>query len=336
MARSHEEITVAIDVGTTKVCTIIAELYDGGVVQVAGVGVSPSKGLHKGLVVNMNEARRSIRESVKKAEETTDREKDAKAEEAKAETATAKPEAAEKAEEKGADAGKEKETEKQTGSGEEAKTAEAAEKEEEKKPKWKPHVGESEVPLNVIVVADADMLSNSFWVQIRQFLGRRFQIPAANNGDFVLNAVENLSGSNDLISLRSRGSAQRPFTRIERMQQAAQEQYKAEEQRLLRKMQETEKKLQELQGAGKPEEGGEAPKTLTPEQKAEVEKFTEELLTTRKALRQVRHNLRKDIDALRNRLNFVNIALVPILVTVVAAGLGAARVRRRRRSVSQD
>jgi len=64
-------IVTAIDVGTTKICTIMAELYDGGVVQVAGVGITPSKGLHKGLVVNMNEAKRSIRDSVRKAEQTS-------------------------------------------------------------------------------------------------------------------------------------------------------------------------------------------------------------------------------------------------------------------------
>jgi len=58
----------AIDVGTTKVCTAIAEANDGGVIRVAGVGITPSKGLHKGLVVNISEAKESIRESVRKAE----------------------------------------------------------------------------------------------------------------------------------------------------------------------------------------------------------------------------------------------------------------------------
>jgi len=58
----------AIDVGTTKVCTTIAEVNDEGPIRVAGVGITPSKGLHKGLVVNITEAKESIRESVKKAE----------------------------------------------------------------------------------------------------------------------------------------------------------------------------------------------------------------------------------------------------------------------------
>ena len=205
----------------------------------------------------------------------------------------------------------------------------------EKEEKSKPHVAESEVPLNLIVVADTDMLSNAFWVQAREFFGRRFTVPVANNGDFVLNAVENLSGTSDLIGLRSRGTARRPFTKVEEMTKSAQEQFQAEEQRLMRQLKEAEKKLIALQGgpAGATQGDAAAQTQLTPEQEAEVEKFTEEMLATRKALRQVRHNLKKDIEGLRNRLSFLNIALVPILVTVAAGGLGAARMRRRRRAV---
>jgi cell division protein FtsA len=65
----RRNVVASIDVGTTKICTIIADVSDGGIPRVVGVGVSPSKGLHKGLVVNINEARESIRESVKKAEQ---------------------------------------------------------------------------------------------------------------------------------------------------------------------------------------------------------------------------------------------------------------------------
>ncbi len=61
-------ILTAIDVGTTKVCTTIAEVNEEGTVRVVGVGVIPSKGLHKGLVVNLSEARVSIQESVRRAE----------------------------------------------------------------------------------------------------------------------------------------------------------------------------------------------------------------------------------------------------------------------------
>jgi len=61
----------SIDVGTTKICTMIAEVDEGGGIRVVGVGVTPCKGLHKGLVVNINEAREPIRESVRIAEQSS-------------------------------------------------------------------------------------------------------------------------------------------------------------------------------------------------------------------------------------------------------------------------
>ena len=67
----RKKILTAIDVGTTKVCTAIAEVNDSGAIRVAGVGITPSQGLHKGLVVNIGEARESIRESIRKAEHSS-------------------------------------------------------------------------------------------------------------------------------------------------------------------------------------------------------------------------------------------------------------------------
>ena len=59
----------AIDVGTTKVCTIMADTDDSGLPRILGVGIVPSQGLQKGLVVNFNEAKQSIRDSVRRAEQ---------------------------------------------------------------------------------------------------------------------------------------------------------------------------------------------------------------------------------------------------------------------------
>ena len=68
MARRNT--VVSIDVGTTKICTTIAEVREGGM-QVVGVGLTTSNGLHKGVVVNINEAKEAIRDSVIKAEQTS-------------------------------------------------------------------------------------------------------------------------------------------------------------------------------------------------------------------------------------------------------------------------
>ena len=64
-------ILTSIDVGTTKVCTTVAEVDDAGGIRVIGAGITPSKGLHKGLVVNINDARESIRESIRRAEQAS-------------------------------------------------------------------------------------------------------------------------------------------------------------------------------------------------------------------------------------------------------------------------
>ncbi len=68
---AKNEVVAAIDVGTTKVCSIVANMGYGDGLQVLGVGVTPSRGLHKGLVVNISEAKQSIRQSVRKAEEAS-------------------------------------------------------------------------------------------------------------------------------------------------------------------------------------------------------------------------------------------------------------------------
>jgi len=63
-----EKTIVGIDVGTTKVCTLIGEVDEADNLCIVGVGVAPSHGLSKGVVVNVDEASKSIAESIEQAE----------------------------------------------------------------------------------------------------------------------------------------------------------------------------------------------------------------------------------------------------------------------------
>jgi gliding motility-associatede transport system auxiliary component len=215
-----------------------------------------------------------------------------------------------------------------------AESGKAAAKEGEKKkeeaPKAPPFIAEATGPMNVILVSDADLLEDRFWVQSREFFGQRVRLPFANNADFVVNAIENLAGGDDLISLRSRGTAQRPFTKIQELQLTAEQKFRAEERELQKKLEDAEKKLAELQ---KKKAEGASDATVDKAVEATAEKFTQEILATRKELRRVQLALREDIESLETWLRFVNIGLIPILVGVVAMGLGAARHRRRRRGM---
>ncbi len=187
------------------------------------------------------------------------------------------------------------------------------------------HLESAAETINVIVVADTDLLSDRFWVQTQNLLGSQILIPTASNGSFVTNAVENLAGSSDLISVRSRGRYVRPFDRVTEIRQAAEERFRQHEQELNQRLAETERRLLELeQGKGAGQEF-----TVTSEQEQEIVRFREEKVRIRKELRDVRHQLRGDIERLETWVKFINIGLVPVLIA--AAGLGVAIWRSRRR-----
>jgi ABC-type uncharacterized transport system involved in gliding motility auxiliary subunit len=199
----------------------------------------------------------------------------------------------------------------------------------------RPHLTESDGPVNVIVVADTDMLADRFWVQAQDFFSQRVVVPTANNGDFVTNALDSLSGSDALISLRSRGVAYRPFERVQALQRAAEQRLRGTELDLQRKLKETQNKLTALQtveGGGEP---GAAPREanviVSPEQQKEIDNFRRELISINRQLRDVQHALRQDIETLEAQLKFINIGLIPIIVGVLAVVIGAVRMARRRR-----
>jgi ABC-type uncharacterized transport system involved in gliding motility auxiliary subunit len=180
--------------------------------------------------------------------------------------------------------------------------------------------------INVVVMADSDIFDDRFWVHIQTLLGKKIAAPFADNAAFVLNSVENLSGSGDLISLRTRESGQRPFTVVRKIQEDAQSQFQAKEKALQQHLNETQQRLHELEQGGETQQGQVG---LTPEQQKEVENFRKDLIDTRIQLRDVQHNLRKDIDALGSELALINIAGVPVLVAVFALLLAAYRRNKR-------
>lgn len=188
-----------------------------------------------------------------------------------------------------------------------------------------PHLMESKEPINVIVVADTDLLQDRFWVQIQSFLGQRLGIPTAANHSFVINALDNLTGSNDLISVRNRGSFSRPFTLVREIQLEAEQQFRQKEQALQERLRATERKIQELQSQKKDQ----TTLILSQAQQEEIDRFRKELLATRKELRGVQHELQKHIEGLEVMVKFFNIGFIPLVITVGGAIISLHRIRWR-------
>jgi ABC-type uncharacterized transport system involved in gliding motility auxiliary subunit len=187
------------------------------------------------------------------------------------------------------------------------------------------HLAESKGDGAIVLVGDTDLLTNRLWVQIQPFFGQKLMNAFANNGDFVINTVDNLSGSSDLISIRGRATSQRPFTTVDDLRRAAEEQFRGKEKELQQRLSETERKLTELNsGKSKDQE-----LILSPEQRAELQKFLDQKVAIRKELRQVRRSLDERIESLGTRLKLVNIGLVPLLVTIAALAFAGWKRRRR-------
>jgi ABC-type uncharacterized transport system involved in gliding motility auxiliary subunit len=188
--------------------------------------------------------------------------------------------------------------------------------------------------IDVVVMADSDIFDDRFWVHVEDLYGKKVAAPVADNMAFVINAVENLTGSGDLISLRTRATNDRPFVFVKQLQADAQAQYQQQADALQVNLTDTENRLKALQQGGSINGQPANANALTPDQKAEIQRFEHVLADTRRQLRDVQHNLRADIDFWGTVLAWINIALVPFLVAIFAVALAILRRRRRARAIA--
>jgi ABC-type uncharacterized transport system involved in gliding motility auxiliary subunit len=180
-------------------------------------------------------------------------------------------------------------------------------------------------PVNIVIVADTDLLLDFMWVQVREMFGQRIAQPFANNGDLVANIVDNLGGSPALIAIRGRASFSRPFERIEALRRTADERLRTKAQELETELHQTEAKLAQLQSQ-RADKGSLA---LSPDEEQELQRFTAEKLRVRRELRETQHGLNVDIDRLGTWLKVLDIGVAPLLVGAAGALLLWRRRRRR-------
>ena len=181
------------------------------------------------------------------------------------------------------------------------------------------HLAEAKQPANIVLVSDADMLSDHNWLNVQDMVGQRLTVPIANNADFAINVLDNLRGGGALAGLRGRGLSVRPFKVIAEMEKSADLAFRSKEQELRQLLAEAEKKIGRLQG----EEGGTT--LLTAAQQAEIDASRASMLDLRRELRDVQRSLREDVETLEWRVRAYNIWLMPVLVALFAIGLAVFR-----------
>ena len=179
--------------------------------------------------------------------------------------------------------------------------------------------------LDLILVSDTDVLSDRLWVQVQNFFGQQVATAFADNGSLLTNLVDYFAGSQDLISVRSRGRFTRPFEVVQSLRREAEAQYLASAEQLQLELNETERQLADLES----QQESDGVLRLSDEQEAALVRFQDEKLRIRKALRDVRHRLDQDIDQLEGHLKLLNIIVLPILLTLMLAMAAWAQLRKR-------
>lgn len=158
---------------------------------------------------------------------------------------------------------------------------------------------------NIVIVANANFLHDHFWASTQNFLGNQIVIPNSGNGTFLLNILDNLTGSDALISIRNKDAYARGFDKIRELELKSQNQFQQKESALLKRIDDTKQKISAMDQ-----------QTLSAERKRTEEIFRKDLVQTRKELREVRRSLREDIQALENKIKFFTIVFIPLLIVL--------------------
>lgn len=164
------------------------------------------------------------------------------------------------------------------------------------------------VPFELIVIGDSDFLYDSFWTKTTSMTDTQYAVPVLDNGNLVLNALESLSGGDNLIELRGKSAKTRKFDDIEKMRRNSQLQFKIKEDEIVKRINQTKVELQEIWG----KKDFENRQTFTTDELAIIAGIRKKLEQERRELSSIRHLLNQDIDTLNTNIKLINIYIIPL------------------------
>ena len=174
------------------------------------------------------------------------------------------------------------------------------------------HLMECKTANHIVVVADVDMLEDQYWSQSQNFFGQNIVQAINQNTVFLNNIVEKLTGSNDLIGLRSRTKSIRPFDKVLEIEEIARRSYQARQTELQEQLKSVKDEIAKLMQKSDPGQRV----IVSPEVQEQIKQFQEKELVVAKQLRSVSKELRSSIVELGTKLKYLNLLLIPFLLAI--------------------
>lgn len=162
-------------------------------------------------------------------------------------------------------------------------------------------------PYDIIVVGDTDFLYDSFWTTSETILDNNYFIPILDNGNFVFNALEVLTGGDNLINLRGKSAKARHFDDIERLRKTKQLEFKIQEDKIFEKINKTKNDLGQIWG----KKEFEGRQNFTSDELAIISSIRKNLDNLRQELSNIRVNMNNEIDRIAKDVKFYNIYIIP-------------------------
>ena len=184
-----------------------------------------------------------------------------------------------------------------------------------------PHLSTGIEPSAVIIVSDADFLSDEVWLEDKNLGGKLLKVPFSNNGDLVVNMLEQLVGTSSMMGLRGKGTLQRRFGLLEKLEQEAEVKYRKEENKLLERIEDGRQLIKKIQKK-EMKQGV----VYSKDEQIELERTRNEMIDARKELRAIQFSAKENITALKEKIIFYNIWLVPILLVLLIFSVNIVRV----------
>ena len=184
--------------------------------------------------------------------------------------------------------------------------------------------------MNAIIVTDVDFLEDQFWVNVKEYFGEDLLTPFANNATFIVNALENLSDSSTLASLRARGVMDRPFILINDLQLRSETIFRDKERSLANEMSALQNRMRELEQKA----GGSV--MLGQSDLDAFNDFREKAQNVQKELRGIKLELSQELEALNNAIKISNMAGIPMLFLAFGVLYWVMRKYKISRSVQKD